>query len=288
VSRYHSGRRANPAVVSLAVRARALLVILLALLVSGSVGAHPSGAAPTGNSLPLLTTIRAIRALSQDESSRGYPVRVRAIVTHIDERADVSLMIHDGELGQFVVPPANPATAGPWRELRRGDLIEIEGRTVRGGFAPNVEPLVIRRLGQAPLPQPKNIPFASMLTGRHDCDYVEVIGVVQRAWRSSDPSVHNLFMDVAFEEGVVRAAFWDFEPTDFDRLIDARVRLEGNVGSLFGRTEQLRGVSHSHPRRRDRLHSRSSGRGSRFHDDDDIPIHPQRALRRRWHRRRPD
>ena len=36
-------------------------------------------------------------------------------------------------------------------------------------------------------------------------------GVVQRAWRSSDPRNHTLFMDVAYEEGVVRAAFWDFE-----------------------------------------------------------------------------
>ena len=50
-------------------------------------------------------------------------------------------------------------------------------------------------------------------------------------------------MDVAVEEGVVRAAFWDFGTQDFERFIDARVRLRGNVGSLFGRTEQLRGVS---------------------------------------------
>ena len=83
-----------------------------------------------------------------------------------------------------------------------------------------------------------------MLTGRHDCDYVEIVGVVQRAWLSSDPkSIHTLFADVAFEEGVVRATFWDYSPADLERLIDARVRLRGNVGTLFGRTEQLRGVS---------------------------------------------
>ena len=50
-------------------------------------------------------------------------------------------------------------------------------------------------------------------------------------------------MDVAVEEGVVRAAFWDLGTQDFERFIDARVRFRGNVGSLFGRTEQLRGVS---------------------------------------------
>ena len=41
----------------------------------------------------------------------------------------------------------------------------------------------------------------------------------------------------------MRATFWDYSPEDLPRLIDARVRLRGNVGTLFGRTEQLRGVS---------------------------------------------
>ena len=197
----------------------------------------------TSPALPTLTTIGAIRALSQDEGARGYPVRVRGIVTHIDEQADVSLIVHDGQLGQFFMPPTEAGATAAWRELQRGDLVEIEGRTVRGGFAPNVVPKIIRRLGQAPLPRPKTIAFGSMLSGRHDCDYVEITGVVQRAWRPSDPQIRTLFMDVAVEEGVVRAAFWDFGTQDFERFIDARVRLRGNVGSLFGRTEQLRGVS---------------------------------------------
>ena len=213
---------------------------LIAGLVFGSTG-HAQASAP--HPLPLITTIKEIRALSQDEGGRGYPVRVRAIVTHFDEQADVGLMVHDGEFGQFIVPPPNPAAVGPWRDLQRGDIIEIEGRTVRGGFAPNVEPAVVRRIGRAPMPRPKRIAYASMLTGRHDCDYVEIVGVVQRAWLSSDPLMHTLFAEVAFEEGFVRATFWDYAPGDLERLIDARVRLRGNVGALFGRTEQLRGVS---------------------------------------------
>jgi signal transduction histidine kinase len=168
---------------------------------------------------------------------------VRGVVTHFDEEADVGLMIHDGELGQFVVPPPNPNKVWPWRDLRRGDLIEIEGRTERGGFAPNVQPAVVRRLGRAPLPVPKHVAFASMLSGRHDCDYVEIVGVVQRTWQSSDPQMHTLFAEVAFEDGVVRAAFWDYTAADLERFIDARVKLRGNIGTLFGRTEQLRGVS---------------------------------------------
>jgi signal transduction histidine kinase len=202
--------------------------------------AQQSQAAPR---LPVLSTVKAIRSLSQDQGTRGYPVRIRAIVTHVDELAHGTLVIHDGELGQFVIPPADAVTIGAWRELQRGDLVEIEGRTERGGFAPNVRPSAIRRLGRAPLPRPKHIPFSAMLTGRHDCDYVEIAGVIERAWISSDPQMHTLFVDVAYEEGVVRATFWDYTADDLQRFIDARVRLRGNIGTLFSATEQLRGVS---------------------------------------------
>jgi signal transduction histidine kinase len=222
---------------------RASWIVSLALVASLVPVARGSAQTPDGASLPLLTTIESIRALSQDEGAKGYRVRVRGIVTHVDEQADVSLIVHDGQHGQFFVPPADPASVPTWRDLRQGDSVEIDGITVRGGFAPNVQPAAIRRLGRAPLPSPKRIAFASMLTGRHDCDYVEVVGVVQRAWRSTDPQMHTLFAEVAFEDGLVRAAFWDYGPADLERLIDARVRLRGNVGTLFGRTEQLRGVS---------------------------------------------
>lgn len=216
---------------------------MFALVCGLAAGARGYSQTPAGPPLPLLTTIKAIRTLSQDEGARGYRVRVRAIVTHVDENSDSGLIIHDGEFGQFVIPPANVAAVPEWKELVRGDLVEIEGSTVRGGFAPNVQPTRVRRLGQAAAPAPKHIPFSAMLTGRHDCDYVEVLGVVQRAWLSSDPKMHTLFADVAFEDGVVRAAFWDYSAEDLPRFIDARVRLRGNVGTLFGRTEQLRGVS---------------------------------------------
>ena len=130
--------------------------------------------------LPVLSTVSAIRALSQDESARGYPVRVRATVTHVDETAHGTLVIHDGTVGQFVFPPADGITIPAWAELRRGDLVDIEGRTERGGFAPILRPSAVHRLGRGPMPRPKEIPFAAMLTGRHDCDFVEIVGVIQR------------------------------------------------------------------------------------------------------------
>jgi signal transduction histidine kinase len=53
-----------------------------------------------------------------------------------------------------------------------------------------------------------------------------------------------MFADMALEDGVViRAAFWDHHVGDLERFIDARVRVRGNVGAIFGPTEQLVGIS---------------------------------------------
>jgi signal transduction histidine kinase len=216
------------------------VVALLSIVFPGADAAHAAGRSP----LPLLTRIQDIRALSQDGGALGYPVRIRGTVTHFDEVQKQTLVVHDGAFGQFVMPPADAVSVGDWADLKTGDLIEIEGRTARGGFAPNVIPEHVRTLGRAALPQERTIAYSAMLTGRYDCDYVGVVGVVQRAWLSSDPKSRVMFADVAIEDGIVRAAFWDYSsPADLTRYVDARVQLRGNIGTLFGRTEQLRGVS---------------------------------------------
>jgi signal transduction histidine kinase len=192
--------------------------------------------------LPLLTDIKAIRALSQAEAARGYPVRLRGIITHFDELQSNTLFLFDGTSGQFIQPPDNGSLVA-WGPIRTGDTVEVIGHTVRGGFAPNVAPDNIRDLGAIERPTPLRVPYASLLTGRHDCEFVEVTGVIRRAWLSSGDS-HIMFADLALEDGVVvRAAFWDHHTGDLERFIDARVRVRGNIGAIFGPTEQLVGVS---------------------------------------------
>jgi signal transduction histidine kinase len=215
-----------------------LIAAILSAIAAGlSAQERPSG------SLPLLTRIQDIRALSQDEGQRGYPVRFRATVTHFDEVLHTTLIVHDGAYGQFISPPANSPKFENWNQLKAGQLVEIEGRTERGGFAPNVVPLKIRRLGDGPKPLGKRLTFSELLTGRYDCDYVDVSGVIQRAWLANEPKSRVMYADVAIGDGVVRAAFWDSLPNDASRFIDARVHLEGNIGTIFGPSEQLRGLS---------------------------------------------
>jgi signal transduction histidine kinase len=190
----------------------------------------------------VLTDIKAIRALSQVEAARGYPVHIRGVITHFDELQSNTLFIFDGTSGQFIEPPQNGSLVA-WGPIRNGDTIDVIGHTVRGGFAPNVAPDEIRNLGSIGRPVPLHVPYASLATGRHDCEFVEVSGVIRRTWLSAGDS-HIMFAEMALADGIaIRAAFWDHHVGDFDRFIDARVRVRGNVGAIFGPTEQLVGVS---------------------------------------------
>lgn len=195
------------------------------------------------SALPLLTRIADIRALSQADGERGYPVRIRATVTHFDENLVTTLIVHDGSFGQFVQPPGPGVVIDEWQHLKTGDLVEIEGHTMHGGFAPDVRPARVRKLGRGPMPAGRRLAFSEMLTGRYDCDYVEVEGVIQRAWLAGSERSKVMYADVAIQDGLVRAAFWDSSPADVPGFIDARVKLRGNIGTIFGSTGQLRGVS---------------------------------------------
>jgi signal transduction histidine kinase len=195
--------------------------------------------------LPVLTAIKDIRALSQNDGERGYPVRIRATVTHFDENLQTTLIVHDGAFGQFIQPPPldKIKSVGDWMDLKAGDLIEIDGYTVHGGFAPDVMPTRIRKIGRGTMPVPKSLAFSQMLTGRYDCDYVEIVGVIQRTWPAGTVRSRVMYADVAIEDGFVRASLWDSSAQDLARFIDARVKLRGNIGTIFGNTGQLRGVS---------------------------------------------
>ena len=50
------------------------------------------------------------------------------------------------------------------------------------GIQGNVRPERIRKVGTAPMPDVKRVPYGLLLTGRYDCDWVEIEGVIQRAW----------------------------------------------------------------------------------------------------------
>jgi signal transduction histidine kinase len=211
-------------------------------LLAAAAGTH--AASPSTSPAPpgLLRRIHDVRQLPREQAAKGYEVRLTGVVTYFDATTGRGTIIHDGHEGQFIVLDQSATRTLDGRALEPGDVVTVEGHTARGGFAPNVRGERVERLGRGRLPVPEHVSYARLLTGRHDCDYVEIAGVVQRAWKA-DPAGATLFLDVAVEGGTVRASFSSFSPQDVERFIDARVRLRGNAGTLFGQAGQLRGVS---------------------------------------------
>ncbi len=187
-----------------------------------------------------LTEIRAIRTLMPDVARRSRPLRIRGTVTYINEREPAGIIVHDGRAGLFV-RYGRKFVGGEVIPLRPGDVVEVEGHTTAEGFAPDVRPTHVRQIGRGPLPAPRRVSYAELSSGAFDCDYIEVVGVGQRAWLSE--SGKTLFVDIAVEGGTIRAWFWNFDTEDLTRFIDARVRLRGNAGTLYTPARQVRGIS---------------------------------------------
>jgi signal transduction histidine kinase/CheY-like chemotaxis protein len=205
--------------------------VALALLLSGVAGAGQE------SGLRTLTTAREAHSLPFEEARRGYPVHLRAVVTYYDPYIDArhrALFVHDASGGVFVSVPAGPA-----HSLPAGTLIDVEGVSGPGDFAPVIEQPRIRVIGQSYLPaEAPRVSFAHMRIGADDGQWVEVEGVVHAVVHSG----RNVTVDLALGDGMIRATTVAEPGADYERLIDARVRMRGTVAPTFNNNRQITGA----------------------------------------------
>ncbi len=192
---------------------------------------------------PTITNIRSILRLSQSEASKGYPVRIRAVVTYYgnglaDEHGSAptpDLFLHD-------------ATAGIWVDLDKnapvpkiGDLIDITGITEQPDFAPQIGQPRWTTVGTSPLPKATRVTFSEMISSREDGQWVEAEGIVRSA--TVDAFSKLLLLRIAMMDGLITAQIPDYPHFDPRRLIDAKVILRGNCGAVFNLANQLIGIT---------------------------------------------
>ena len=159
-------------------------------------------------------------------------------------RHDVTLIVHDGEFGQFVATPADPRT-GRVRGTACGAATSSRSRDEPSAAA---SPRTFCRLrsgssarrrcrGPSGSPSRRCSPDATTATTSRSPASSSARGRRrdQRRTRCS-PTSPSRTAWCARRSGTTPAR-------TCTRFIDARVQLRGNVGALFGRTEQLRGVS---------------------------------------------
>ena len=177
---------------------------------------------------PLLTTIDEVKLLTSEQASKRVPVRIEGTVTFANRYRDCFVQDHSGAV--FIL---RSKTA---EEFFPGQRIAIKGVTGTGDYAPIVVEHHSRLLGMGEMPQAQIVKFEELASGREDCRFVEISGIVRSALRRAD-GVPELRL--ASGGGRFRACIYESGISNFAHLIDAKVRVRGAVGGRFNQKRQL-------------------------------------------------
>jgi signal transduction histidine kinase/ActR/RegA family two-component response regulator len=183
-----------------------------------------------------LTTVASVRSLRASDAAAAHDVAVTGRATFV--MADWnSIFVQDDTAGIFVL--ATETTETP-KNIRSGDLLEVEGHTAPGDFAPIVTATRIRIRGNGPLPPAPPLDPEAMATGSLDSQLVEARGVVRGV--RIDEGVARIDLALAREriDAFVAVPASGQMPDGFG--IDARVRIVGVVGARYNTRRQIVGT----------------------------------------------
>jgi signal transduction histidine kinase/CheY-like chemotaxis protein len=184
----------------------------------------------------LLTSAAAVQALPREEAAAGLPVKLLARIMVYDAEWSV-LFVNDGS-GIFVF---TRSLEHPMPPVRPGDVAVIEGETGPGEFAPVVAAHRLTITGHAGLPIAREVTLDRLLSGREDCQYVELPGIVR--WLGRDDKNHlalELFNGHERIPAFVAAIAGQTLPAGLG--VDAVVRVKAVVGTRFNDKRQMVGV----------------------------------------------
>jgi PAS domain S-box-containing protein len=177
----------------------------------------------------ILTTAAEVRNLTVAQAGRHYPVKLRGVVTFYDD-ALFSRFIQDGTAGIYLSPTNVPA-------LLPGQLVEVEGFTSSGEYAPIIIPERVQIIGMAALPVPRPVTFDQLASGKEDSQYVEVAGIVRSVLFEESSS--DYLIELATGGGRLTVYAHDLPKLPTQDLVDSTVRIRGVCSSQFNRQRQL-------------------------------------------------
>jgi len=176
-----------------------------------------------------LTQVRQVRRLTREEAARRYPVHLRGVVTFADSSG---YFVRDAGEAICVNAPGMPGLASP------GDLVEVWGHSENSGFVNLVLATAIQRLGTAAIGPPYRPSFEEMSSASFEAQWAGVTGMVRAA--TLDEGITAI--EVAVNGGRVLARIPSLSQQQAARLVDAKVRIEGNCSSIFSPRHQWLGV----------------------------------------------
>jgi signal transduction histidine kinase len=162
---------------------------------------------------PFLATIEQVKRLSREEAQRGYPVKIRGIIT---SPLNGGFFIQDATWAIYVRWPGLSDREDP----RAGDYWEVEGETFVE-FAPNILAHRAERLGTGTLPTPLRPTWDQLINGSLDTRYVEVQGIVT--------AVDSEGMALLTRAGKIKVQLSGVDPQSLRQYENGLIRVRGCV-----------------------------------------------------------
>jgi signal transduction histidine kinase len=123
--------------------------------------------------LPVLTTAAEVHRLKREEAQRGYPVKIRGVVTCVVPERQ-AFVLQDSSRGLYVEDHSEIRSRPP----QIGEFLEVKGVSDPSLFAPIVDAQQIISLGEGHLPTPVYPTWDQLLNGSLDAQYVEIQGII--------------------------------------------------------------------------------------------------------------
>lgn len=116
----------------------------------------------------------AVRRLGAEQASQGYAVKIRGVVT--DDVPAPDFFVQDSTAGIYV-----EGSHFPEFQHHLGDIVEVEGVTGPGKFAPAIRERSFRVLGQGAVPEGRLHAFSELADAQMDSQWVKVRGIIRSA-----------------------------------------------------------------------------------------------------------
>ncbi len=218
-------------------RAQARTFFAVALLCFNSWWASSQTNAPAE-----LRSAAEVRALSVEEAQQNRRVRLRAVVTFSDP-AIYSRFVQDETAGIYIPDTGLPVALYP------GQMVEVEGTTSPGEYAPIVVPSRITPVGESPLPQPKVVTYERLASGHEDSQFVEIAGIVRSV--QFDEAFQHHVIEIATGGGRLSIFARELPVKQNAELLDSTVRVRGVCSTQFNHQRQLFAIRLMVPRSED-------------------------------------
>jgi len=202
-------------------------VCLLVILFANSLLPPSIEAQPTNE---FLLTAEAVRSLTVEQARQPKHVHLRGVVTFFDENL-FSRFIQDDTAGIYLqYSPSTPL-------LAPGQIVEVDGDSSPGEYAPIVVPSRVTVTGAGKLPIARQVTYEQLASGMEDSQFVEISGIV-RSVQLPEGSQYHL-VEIVTGGGRLSVYVRQLPVKRIEDLLDSTVRVRGVCSTRFNHQRQL-------------------------------------------------